>query len=307
MSSLTIELIDDKNGKEDRFDIVDELSDSEDGLSDSEEEITSTHFDEKSDPFGALIKTSNTHEIITSDKDPINELGNYIHENCLPVDLVKFSSAVDILSYSVIINSLEAQKYFKRKNLKKLNEFVENIVKSINEFRDCIYGFTYTKRSFDQNDLEKLLEKVYMLFRKYKSKYVEREDNINSNLEIEWSVRKRYIQSIVDQIQKEKDDKSISKRTTGLLMSGISKITKQITQGFSKNLQTITDGSSHCYDKFESSPSPVSDIEEIEDLDYEEDEEGKSKNDGLYNTAKMAATIILCNHVIENYMKTPKP
>ena len=48
------------------------------------------------------------------------------------------------------------------------------------------YGFTYTKRSFDQNDLEKLFEKVYILFKGYKSKYVEREDNINSNLEIEW-------------------------------------------------------------------------------------------------------------------------
>ena len=156
----------------------------------------------KGDLFGALIKTSNSHEIITLEKDPINELGNYIHENCLPVDLVKFSSAVDILSYSVIINSLEAQKYFKRKNLKKLNESVENIVKSINEFRDCIYEFTYIKRSFDQNDLEKLLDNVYILFKGYKSKYVEREDKINSNLEIEWIVRKREIKSIVDKYKK---------------------------------------------------------------------------------------------------------
>ena len=231
-----------------------------------EEEKISSHSEQKGDPFRALIKTSNSHELTTLEKDPIRELGNYIHENCLAVDLVKFSSAIDILSYSVISNSLEAQKYFKRKNLKKLNESVENIVKSINEFRDCIYGFSYIKRSFDQNDLEKLIDNVYILFKGYKSKYVEREDKINSNLEIEWSVRKSYIESIVAKITKEKDNKSTSKRTKGLLISGISKIAKQITQGFSRNLQAITDGSSQQSEKSMNSSSPVSDREEDQSL-----------------------------------------
>ena len=222
------------------------LSDSDPRISFDEGTSILSHFERKDDSQFELTTLNYNQELVTLDQDPIIELAMYIHKNCLPVDLVNFSIEVSKLSSKIINNSLSAQKYFKRNNIEKLNEFIENIKIAITEFFDCISNFTY-KVSSSSNDLQKLFEKVTILFKSYKTKYVERDDNINSNLEIEWACRKREIEYIVDRIQKEKDDKSTSKKTKNLLMYGFSKFMSLINEKFQTNTSTplsITDDSS---------------------------------------------------------------